>query len=1765
MLACITNIYGQAPVITSFSPASGPAGTNITISGKNFNTIAANNRVWFGAVSAIPASATSGSLVVKVPAGASFQSLSVLNSVTRLSGYSTNAFATTTAGRHGIGNTQFAPSFTLPQGIVAAAVSIADMDGDGKPDMVVSCTNNDEISVYRNIGAQSGLNAQSFAPRVSTVINFMAPSAMRVADMDGDGKPDVISSYNEYGFAIFHNSSTPGNIVLDAPVLYAAGNGALSLDIADIDADGRPDVVATAGIDQQTVLSVFKNTATGGVLTGTSFSTRIDIDSNTPASNIAVCDIDADGKPDLVLANYELNTISLMHNKSTSGSIAFDNKIDFNTGLSPWSVAAADLDGDNKPDLVVSNSEENTVSVYFNKAVKGKFSAATLADKIDLRTAYHTRLVNIADIDADGKPEILATANISNASNVAIFRNITVTGKIDTTSFDIHTDFSFRYGHYLRALAVADLDGDGRPDLATIDDSLKVSYNSPRFAPVISTLTPVKAEVGKTITIQGSNFNTDASKNIVYFGPVRANVNVASASKLTVVVPPGASYGPLSVFNADTKLQASSNQAFIPIFESKHALNSLDFESKVALSNLQSVSGLSFQDIDGDGKLDMILGNTGSGQAVVSVYRNVSTSGSISAGSFPVKMDFKVNETPLPVIFKDMNGDGKPDMVVYGKMISAAQCYLNRSIPGVIDASSFAAGVSLPQRSNSVGFTFTDLDNDGRPEVIEASESSAFNHYLIISRNLSEDEKLVIDNPLVFTKDGPFKKLLTGDIDNDGFADIILAKPDSTIVIYKNLSENGNIKLSDKTVITISGAVIVDVKLADMNADNKIDLVVSYYKNGGCLVAVFKNISEGNTITATSFAAPVSFLLANNSRDLSISDVDGDGKPDIIVNDGNVSVLLNNSSTNVISFNAKADLTNDASLFSADEHPSGLAAYDLDLDGKQDIVYSDYVLHTIWFLHSKPQPAQVLPAPPVVASFSPVTAYNDDNITINGSEFGGSIDLNTVYFGATPARILSAGGTQLKVKAPAGSTYAPLVVLNKTTGLQAATSSPFVNKFKGGGLIDSESFKFDTQLGSRVNANIAAVGDLDGDGKPDVVFANGWDYERKLLVRRNITSIKDSIAFAPIDEIDVPGHIAKLILSDVDGDGKPDVVVTYMDAYAGFSVFRNTSSTGKISFAPKVDNNLVLISDIISGDVNGDGKPDIVILGVTAAHDEHKSAKAFIFPNSSKPGTISFGPPSTFITNGARTVALADIDGDQKPELIVSAFSGGDGSSNPGGQMAVLRNVSANGGIAFSEPAWFTINKQLMLDAPVVIRTGDMDGDGKPDIVVLASFVGPQSFTVFKNNSSVGKINLSSQIYPTTDASFFALGDINGDAKPDVLTLSIADQSIAVYQNNSTPGKMAFGSKIKTASQNYGASLVACIADLNADGQADLVLSYAYNLSDGAREGINILKNVIQPIPTPTITASGPLTFNTGKNVILTAHPDAGFTYQWLLNGDNIKDATNPTLTVSKTGSYSVAISLDTISRSSDAVVVNVVFTLPADNFQLKIIGASCKGSNNGAIGIIAKTSMAYTATITGNGLNKAYPFTTSVNIPDLAAGTYSVCMTVAGQPDYQQCFTAIVTEPKDLSVYSTVNDADQTITVTMDGGAQYNIKLNGSSYSTTQSSITLPLSQGDNKLEVSTDRLCQGLIQKLISYSNKIIPYPVPFENSLSLNLGAAKIGNVNVAIHDVADGKLVFSKQFTNQSGILQLNVSQLKSGVYGLHLTMGTTEKIFKILKK
>ena len=134
-----------------------------------------------------------------------------------------------------------------------------------------------------------------------------------------------------------------------------------SSSVGDLDGDGKSDLVVSNGTSN--TLSVLHNTGSNGSI---SFDAKVDYITGNYPSNVSIGDLDGDGKPDLAVTNRVSNTVSILSNTSSNGSISFDAKVDYTTGNAPYNVSIGDLDGDGKPDLAVSNFNGNAVSVLRN-------------------------------------------------------------------------------------------------------------------------------------------------------------------------------------------------------------------------------------------------------------------------------------------------------------------------------------------------------------------------------------------------------------------------------------------------------------------------------------------------------------------------------------------------------------------------------------------------------------------------------------------------------------------------------------------------------------------------------------------------------------------------------------------------------------------------------------------------------------------------------------------------------------------------------------------------------------------------------------------------------------------------------------------------------------------------------------------------------------------------------------------------------------------------------------------------------------------------------------------------------------------------------------------------------------------------------------------------------------------------------------------------------------------------------------------------------
>jgi hypothetical protein len=459
--------YG-VPVLNSFSPVSGAPGATVTLSGLNFSSVPSSNIVYFGATRASVLAASSTSLNVAVPAGATFAPITV--TVGGLTAYAQTPFQVTFPGPGTFDATSLGPRVDIGVGTGPARISIGDIDGDGKPDLVIARSDDSTVWVLRNIGASgSPLSAATFAPPVILPVQGATASlsGLALADLDGDGRLDIVAAdYLDNKISVFQNLSSPGNLTSNtfgARIDLAVGASPRDVAVADFDGDGRPDI-AVACYDSGTV-SIIQNLNSGGMLTTNSFALWFDLAAASGIEGIVSVDVDGDGKADLVTCGGNSDATSIFRNTSLPGSLStnsFANRVDF-PGGGDW-LAAGDLDGDGKPDVAVGSWTKQVLSVFRNTSTAGSITSNSLAPRVDYSVGANVHRVAIGDLDGDGKPEVVVVAELP--SLMAVFKNNSTPGNITSNSFAPAVDFST--GWNAHAVAIGDLNGDGRPDVALV-------------------------------------------------------------------------------------------------------------------------------------------------------------------------------------------------------------------------------------------------------------------------------------------------------------------------------------------------------------------------------------------------------------------------------------------------------------------------------------------------------------------------------------------------------------------------------------------------------------------------------------------------------------------------------------------------------------------------------------------------------------------------------------------------------------------------------------------------------------------------------------------------------------------------------------------------------------------------------------------------------------------------------------------------------------------------------------------------------------------------------------------------------------------------------------------------------------------------------------------------------------------------------------------------------------------------------------------------
>lgn len=480
--------FGQsAPVISSVSVNSTYPVDSIIITGSGFSSTAADMQVWFGQVAGTVITSGSSTIKVVVPPQARYSNIEVTNLATRLSTKSAAKFQPYYSGS------------TFNAASMVSAVSLSninqlydvctcDFNLDGKPDMASTKFSANDIQIFRNT---STVGAISFT-QSSAAVGFKTQE-VACGDLNGDGKPDIVASKSDGGLGgnrntiyILTNTSTIGGAIsfdVNVTSRFLTSGNARFINIRDLDLDGKPEIVVAS---QSNTLYIFQNQSASGTLNINATPLAISVTGSTSLYGLEIQDMDGDSKPDLIMSQFQTSKMFILRNQSTLGNFVFGNLQEFGFSGAFNELIAADFNEDGKIDFANTDWGTSRVAVWINTTTGNSISFST---PISLSASTDPDGIDVGDIDGDQDLDIIVASRITNNINVFLNSGNNTTVAFSAAQNVAHTKTS-------RNVLLSDLDGDGKPEIVATSRvsnaqfSLDVFRNQNCFVPAFITTSP---------------------------------------------------------------------------------------------------------------------------------------------------------------------------------------------------------------------------------------------------------------------------------------------------------------------------------------------------------------------------------------------------------------------------------------------------------------------------------------------------------------------------------------------------------------------------------------------------------------------------------------------------------------------------------------------------------------------------------------------------------------------------------------------------------------------------------------------------------------------------------------------------------------------------------------------------------------------------------------------------------------------------------------------------------------------------------------------------------------------------------------------------------------------------------------------------------------------------------------------------------------------------------------------------------------------------
>lgn len=774
-----------------------------------------------------------------------------------------------------------------------------------------------------------------------------------------------------------------------SPSSLLLGTSPTSIEPADLNSDGRLDLVVTLSSRQNALLYSDGN---GGF-------TRTDLPNDALSFDAATADFNGDGKSDLAIANYELNSVTVYFGNGAGG---FGNEVSLSTGTNPRAIQVGDFNRDGKPDLAVANRGDFTVGILLadgaGSFIQGNtISVGTLPQSLalidlnrdgiaDLAVANFLGTVTLLQGDGNGGFSSLPSVTVSdNTTSLAagdfnsdglvdLAATLYQTGRIAVFSGNGNGGFGpaavFNTGSAPAHLIISEFNGDGRLDIATANAnssnvSVLLGNGTGGFGTAISFATNTNSD-----NLAAADMNGDGKTDLISgaLGRLYVHSNDCLETPTGSVSPNNLNFGgqPIGTTSPSQTVTLSNTGTGTLGINSISASGDFVIESNGCGSKV--FGGVSCQILVAfqptasgtrNGSVTISHNAAGSPHSVslsgvgaapqVSLSSNSLSFSSVPAGSVSFAQTVVVNNTGnAPLLVSSVSITGDFAIHSNGCVFGADpfdSCYIqvrfqptvagNRT--GSLSIADNAAGsprsVALSGTGTSAPLLF------GNP----SSFSSAPFPYNLISADFNGDGKPDLATTAGLSVhfgngDGSFQagtsyppggdQIAVGDFNVDGWTDMALSSEGSgSASIYLN-NQNGTFQPPLHYPVGMPPRALA---VADFNNDIYPDLVVASFNCCAHKLTVFLGNGTGSLQTGQDIPLPGSLPTA-----LGVGDFNRDGRRDLVVSNygsGNVTIFLGNG-------NGTFQSPQNYGVNSAPNRPNNLVVSDFDRDGKEDLAVS---------------------------------------------------------------------------------------------------------------------------------------------------------------------------------------------------------------------------------------------------------------------------------------------------------------------------------------------------------------------------------------------------------------------------------------------------------------------------------------------------------------------------------------------------------------------------------------------------------------------------------------------------------------------------------------------------------------------------------------------------------------------------------------------------------------------------------------------------------